>query len=70
MKTEDVRATEIALTPYVTLILFSIPGISNTDDEIASSFADSAPTLAGACDAPQWRFPSLAESPERRPVHL
>lgn len=70
MKTEDIRATETALTPYLTVILFSTPGNTGIDDRSASCFMHGAPTLAGASATPEERFPPLAELPETSPVHF
>jgi hypothetical protein len=45
MKTEDVRMTEIALAPSLTLILFSVPPGTRATNEV---------TVGSTRDAPAW----------------
>ena len=46
MKTEEVRATVIALTPYTTLILFSLPASGRAQTTILDSSLDALDCLA------------------------
>src|SRR5271167_4512932 len=52
VKTEDVRATEIALTPYLSLILFSMPGDTKTKSKSLGRSMHIAQALTRACDQP------------------
>ena len=62
MKTEEIRATEIAITPYLTLILFSMPDSVDSDRTTSSRSRHIPPAAAGASGKPEWRLPPLAES--------
>ena len=48
MKTEEVRATKAALTPYTTLILFSLPESCKAQTTILGSSVDNSSALVGA----------------------
>ncbi len=47
MKTEDVQMTEIALNPYLTLVLFSVPSSARTTNAAPRDLTSSSP--AGFC---------------------
>ncbi len=70
MKTEDIRATELAITPYLTLILFSTPANGRAENTILGSSIHDAPPLADAVRKPEWDFPPLEGSQERSPLHV
>ena len=69
MKTEDIRATEIAITPYLTLILFSVPGSNGVESNAPGSSVSSGQVLADAADATEWSLPSLARA-QGSPLHI
>lgn len=47
MKTEDVRMTEIALGPFLTLVLFSVPANARATNEVPlNSHGDAADWVA------------------------
>jgi hypothetical protein len=69
MKTEEVRATEIALTPYTTLILLSLPASGSAQTTILDSSIDDSPALAGASHKEEWKLPPLARQQERSSLH-
>ena len=58
MKTEDIRATELAITPYLTLILFSTPANGRAENTILGSSIHDAPPLADAVRKPGVGLPS------------
>ena len=70
MKTEDVQATEINLTDYLTLILFSVPASARVEDEILGHSNPQAPALASAIDRSEWSSPPLDGLNERSPLHF
>ncbi len=52
MKTEDVRMTEIAINPYLTLILFSVPPSARTANATPRNLGgDARLDCRAACDA-------------------
>ena len=70
MKTEEVRTTEIAITPYLTLIVFSMPDSADSDNETPSRSRHNAPAAARARDKPEWRLPPLAQASARSRLHV
>lgn len=69
MKTEDIRATEIAITPYLTLILFSVPDSNRAESNAPGSSISSGRVLANEADAREWSLPSLVRTQES-PLHV
>ncbi len=68
MKTEEVRATVIALTPYTTLILFSLPASGRAQTTILDSSLDDSTALPNASHKVEWKLPPLARPQERSPL--
>ncbi len=59
MKTENVRMTEIALEPYLTLVLFSAPPDARTTGAVPRSFINVAPDWIAALPPTQ---PGITQS--------
>jgi len=69
MKTEEIRATEIAITPYLTLTLFSVPGSSDIDYNTPGRSRHDVPAASCAGGEREWRLLTLAQSPARSLLH-
>jgi len=70
MKTEEVRATRAALTPYTTWILFSLPENGKAQTTILDSSVDHSPALARASHKAEWELPSLARPRKISRLHI
>lgn len=71
MKTEDVRMTEIALNPYLTLVLFSVPPSSRTTNVAPrSSTCDTFDWIAGASRGSLSQADGVSASRESIPLSV